>query len=74
MKENLTLSLERDLVRKIRIIAAKRATSVCDLINAELARLIVEAEYPSPERSTLAALDLGFTAAPRRNRASRRAS
>ncbi len=36
MKENITLALEKDLLRQLRVIAAQRATSVSRMLSDEL--------------------------------------
>jgi hypothetical protein len=61
MKQNITLSLEKRLVRKARILAAQRSTSVSKLMAMELARLIEESgRYEEARRRALADLDTGF--------------
>ena len=40
MKQNITLSLEKDLLRKARILAAKKSTSISRLIADELATIV----------------------------------
>jgi hypothetical protein len=61
MKQNITISLDRDLIRKARIIAARRGTSISKLLASELARTVEEADiYERARRQALAALDEGF--------------
>jgi hypothetical protein len=55
MKQNITISLEKDLVRRARMVAAQRATSISRLLGDELARVVDRAE--AYERARLAALD-----------------
>ncbi len=61
MKQNITVSLDRELIRQARIVAARRGTSVSKLLAAELARTVEEADtYQRAERQALATLDKGF--------------
>jgi len=61
MKQNLTISLERDLIRRARIIAAGRGTSVSKLVAEEFSRAVQEAEaYERARRQALAMLEKGF--------------
>ncbi len=61
MKQNITVSLDKDLIRQARIIAASRSTSVSKLIGGELKRIVREsAEYEHACRQAIADLDRGF--------------
>ena len=61
MKQNITVSLDRELIRQARIVAARRGTSVSKLLADELARTVEEADtYQRAERQALATLDKGF--------------
>ncbi len=61
MKQNITLSLDKDLIRKSKIIAAQRETSVSKLLSEELKRLIQHAEqYEFAKRRAYANLKAGF--------------
>ncbi len=61
MKQNITVSLDRELIRQARIVAARRGTSVSKLLAAELARTVEEADtYQRAQRQALATLDKGF--------------
>jgi predicted transcriptional regulator len=44
MRQNLTVSLDKQLVRKLRVIAAERSTSISGLLSDELRRLVERAE------------------------------
>ncbi|MDY7032209.1 MAG: DUF6364 family protein [Thermodesulfobacteriota bacterium] len=44
MKQNITLSIDKDLIRKSKIIAAQRETSVSKLLCEELEKLIQHTE------------------------------
>lgn len=61
MKQNLTLSLDQQTVRKARILAAKRGTSISGLLADQIEILVGEEEaYERAEREALALLDQGF--------------
>ncbi len=53
-KTNLTLQLESDVIRRARIVAAKRGTSVSALVAHELDALVVREErYEEARRRAL---------------------
>jgi hypothetical protein len=61
MKQNITLSLDKDLIRKSKIIAAQRETSVSKLLSEELKRLIQHAgQYEFAKRRAYANLKAEF--------------
>jgi len=61
MKQNITISLDRELIRQARVVAARRGTSVSGLLAAELARTVAEEEtYQRAQRKAIAMLDEGF--------------
>ena len=61
VKQNLTVSLDRQTVRKAKILAAKRETSISGLISAQIEALVAEDEaYEQAKRHALALLDQGF--------------
>ncbi len=61
MKQNLTITLERELVVKARVISAKRRTSVSRMVSDELRRIIERDEqYHSAKQKALANLRKGF--------------
>jgi post-segregation antitoxin (ccd killing protein) len=61
MKQNITISLDRELIRKARVVAAQRGTSVSRLLAAELARTVEEADnYQQARRQAIATLNKGF--------------
>ena len=61
MKQNITIALERDLLRKARILAAERGTSVNRLLAEELTRLVTEAErYEKAKAQALVGLERGI--------------
>lgn len=60
-KQNLTVRLERETIRKAKILAAKRSTSISGLLERQIEFLIGEEEaYESAKRQALALLDKGF--------------
>lgn len=60
-RQNVTVQLEKELIQKARIVAAKRGTSISGLLAAELEKLVGEDEaYEAARRSALAFLEKGF--------------
>ncbi|MGH9318558.1 MAG: hypothetical protein ACRD3V_01510 [Vicinamibacteria bacterium] len=60
-RQNVTVQLEKELIKKARIVAAKRGTSISGLLAQELERIVGEDEaYEAARRSALAFLDKGF--------------
>ncbi len=60
-KQNLTISLDREAIRKARIVAARRSTSISGLLARQIEILIGEEEaYERAERQALTLLDEGF--------------
>ena len=61
MRQNLTIAIEQDLLRKARVLAAERGTSVSRLLAGELERLVGAAEaYARARDAALAELDQGL--------------
>jgi hypothetical protein len=61
MKQNITISIDRELIRKARVVAARRGTSVSGLLAAELARTVAEDDnYQRSQRQAIDILDGGF--------------
>jgi len=61
MKTNITLKLDRDLVRKARVLAAERDTSVSALLAEQLEKAIRDRDgYEAAKRRALAILKKGF--------------
>jgi len=61
VKQNLTISLDREMVRKAKVLAARRETSISGLIAAQIEALVGEDEaYEHAKRQALALLDQGF--------------
>ena len=60
-KRNVTISLSRQVLRKARILAARRETSISGLLAQEIESLVGEEEaYERAEREALAILEKGF--------------
>lgn len=61
MKQNVTVSLERQTLRKAKILAAKHGTSISSLLARQIEVLVGDEEaYAHSERQALALLDQGF--------------
>ncbi len=61
-KQNVTVSLSRQTLRKARVLAARRATSISKLLADQIEALVGEDEaYERAERQALALLDKGFS-------------
>jgi hypothetical protein len=60
-KQNLTVSLDRQTIRKAKIVAARRSTSISGLLAQQIEILVGEEEaYALAERQALALLEQGF--------------
>lgn len=60
-KQNLTISLDREVIRKAKIVAARRSTSISGLLARQIEILIGEEEaYERAERQAMTLLDQGF--------------
>lgn len=61
MKQNITVSLDQRTIRRAKILAAKRGTSISGLLAHQIEALVGEEEaYERAERQALALLDQGF--------------
>lgn len=61
MKQNITLSIDKDLIRKSKVIAAQRETSVSKLLSGELEKLIRHSEqYECAKKRAFSNLKAGF--------------
>lgn len=61
MKQNITLSLEKDLIKKGKIIASKKETSLSRLLSDFLTQIINEEErYELSKRKALQILKKGY--------------
>jgi hypothetical protein len=60
-KQNVTVRLDRQTLRKARVLAAKRNTSISGLLAEQIESMVGEDEaYERAERQALALLDRGF--------------
>lgn len=60
-KQNVTISLSRQVVRKAKILAARRETSISGLLAHQIEFLVGQEEaYERAERQALSLLDKGF--------------
>lgn len=60
-KQNVTISISRETVRKARILAAERSTSISGLLAEEIDKLVgAEDAWQQAQRSALALLEQGF--------------
>jgi hypothetical protein len=61
VKQNITLSLDKNLISKAKVISARRMVSISRLLSEEVARIIEEEEgYEESRRSALSCLDKGY--------------
>lgn len=61
MKQNITLSLDSDLLKSARVLAAERGTSVSKLLASELERLVrSDRAYHQAREQALSILDQGL--------------
>jgi hypothetical protein len=60
-KQNLTISLDRQTIRKAKVLAARRSTSISELVARQIETLVGEDEnYERAKRHALALLNQGF--------------
>lgn len=60
-KQNVTISLSRQLLKKAKVLAARRETSISGLLAREIEFLVGDEEaYDRAERQARAILDKGF--------------
>jgi post-segregation antitoxin (ccd killing protein) len=60
-KQNVTISISRETVRKARILAARRSTSISGLLAEQIEKLVgAEEAWERSERSALALLEQEF--------------
>ncbi len=60
-KQNITISLTKETIRKAKILAARRETSITGLLAQQIELLVGEEEaYERAERQAMALLDQGF--------------
>jgi hypothetical protein len=60
-KQNITVSLTRDVLRKARILAARRETSISGLLSREIESMVAADDaYEQAQHRALAVLKKGF--------------
>ena len=60
-RQNLTVSLTRHTLQKVRVLAARRATSISGLVADQIEKLVGEEEaYERAERQAMTLLQQGF--------------
>ena len=60
-KQNLTVSLDREIIQKARVVAARRSSSISGLLARQIEILVGEEEaYERAERQAMALLEQGF--------------
>lgn len=61
MKQNITLSIEKELLRKGKLLAAKNDTSISKMLGDQLKQMVDrEEQYETAKRSALLDLEKGF--------------
>jgi hypothetical protein len=61
MKQNITLSIEKEIIKKGRIIAAQKETSISRMLSDMLIQIVEqEDQYEAAKRSALRNLKKGF--------------
>lgn len=61
MKTNITLKVDRDLLRRARVLAAEKDTSVSALVTEQLEKAVREREgYDQAKKRALARLKKGY--------------
>ena len=61
MKQNITLSIEKDIIKKGELIAAQKGTSLSKMLSEHLKQIIHrEKHYEAAKRSALHTLKRGF--------------
>ncbi len=60
-KQNLTLSLDKEIIRRAKILAAERSVSVSHLVADEITRMVEDSQaYEQAQRYALGELNKGF--------------
>jgi hypothetical protein len=60
-KQNVTISLTRQTLQKVKVLAARRATSISGLLAKQVEILVGEEEaYARAQRQAMTLLDQGF--------------
>ena len=60
-RQNVTISLTRQTLQKVRVLAARRATSISGLLTEQVELLVGEEEaYERAQQQAMSLLDQGF--------------
>ena len=61
MKQNITLSIDKELIKSARVLAAQRQTSISRMLSEELQKLIEDAnKYELAKKRALNNISRGF--------------
>ena len=61
MKQNITLSMDKDLIRAARVLAAQRQVSISRMLSQELQKLLEDSQdYEWAKRRALQHINEGF--------------
>ncbi len=61
MKQNITLSINKDLIKKAKILAAQKQTSISGMLSQELQNILDDSEeYELFKRKALININQGF--------------
>lgn len=61
MKHNITLALDKELLKRVRVLAARRGSSVSAMLAAELRRIVdAEKTYEQAKQKALIQLEAPF--------------
>ena len=61
MKQNITLSIEKELIKSAKVLAAQRQTSISRMLSEELQKLVEDAkEYERAKKQALNFITSGF--------------
>ena len=61
MKQNITLSIDKEIIKNARVLAAQRQTSISRMLSEELQKLIEDSEeYERSKKQALSNITNGF--------------
>lgn len=61
MKQNITIALDRSVVKKAKVLAAERSTSISQMLADEVERMVGERDrYAEAKRQAIAELRRGY--------------
>ena len=61
MKQNITLSIDKELIKKGKVVAAQKETSISQMLSNHLKEIVEkEDQYEAAKRGALQALKEGF--------------